>query len=990
LLLALVCATTPAAVTAETAGSGLDDYSVTTWSEKDGLPPASIRALEQGADGDLWLGTETGLVRFDGQRFIPFERVQHGYPPSGSVSALLRATDGSLWVGLNLFDPQRWTRNSYVRGRPSVARVRDGVITTFGEAEGIPDGQVTNFYQDSAGAIWAGSAAGLFRFDGRQWHRVPLPDSGRAAVNAVREDAAGGMWAVGPLAVFRRPSRDAAFEIVTRLSVASNVWQGLSLDRDGRMWMADFESGVRLLNDTGVASRAPAYETKPGSPWRSWKAWGVQILHDSKGTMWVATRGQGLWRIPALGTTDKPRIITSRDGLVNDAVQAIIEDRDGNIWIGTPAGLQRLSPHRVTPVRDLGVVRTLEATADGSVWVGTSAGLTRVTASGRRLLTAEDGLPGRVVLTLHADRVGGLWIATERGVSRYAGGRFTPIKPHPTMQRVFSVTTTRPGDVWMRDLYFQLYHWRDGAFVPLDDVPEDHRRNVFAIYGDRAGNLWIGNAGGRLGVRRADGTFHTYELPIGAVTRLKEDRQGVMWAGGDEGVSRIGAQGIESITRAQGFPGSAKAIVEDRAGDLWVGIGSGITRIDKAEFSRAAAAGGRGFHYRFVNAADGVAGTPIAESGNPGVLAADGTLWFSTSGGVTLVDPARVGASPRLPPVRIESVAADGQRFDAETRMFEPSRASHVHVLFSALTLTDPTRVRFRYRLEDYDHEWVDAPLSREASYINLPPGQYRFVVETTNGDGIWKTGAVTTFGIAPMFYQTGWFYALCVVAAAGLVTGAWRLRVAQVRQQFALVLGERIRMSRDIHDTLLQALAGLALEIDDLSHNLDGARPGTRERTLSMRRRVEAYLREARLLIWDLRTPELATRDLPQALRDIGERAIGDRPVQFDVVVNGTPQRWPPRVKEQLLLIGQEAISNAVRHGHPTRVDLELHCDNKRASLRVTDDGRGFVLDDALHADGHFGLRGMKERAAQVRGTIVIQSTPGRGTLVEATVPTI
>jgi signal transduction histidine kinase len=322
--------------------------------------------------------------------------------------------------------------------------------------------------------------------------------------------------------------------------------------------------------------------------------------------------------------------------------------------------------------------------------------------------------------------------------------------------------------------------------------------------------------------------------------------------------------------------------------------------------------------------------------------------------------------------------------------MFEPSRASHVHVQFSALTLTDPTRVRFRYRLEDYDHDWIDAGPSREASFINLPPGQYRFVVETTNGDGIWTTGAVTTFGIAPMFYQTGWFYALCVVAAAALVTGAWRLRVAQVRQQFALVLGERIRMSRDIHDTLLQALAGLALEIDDLSHNLDGARPGTRERTLSMRRRVEAYLREARLLIWDLRTPELATRDLPQALRDIGERAIGDRPVQFDVVVNGAPQRWPPRVKEQLLLIGQEAISNAVRHGQPTRVGLQLHCDDKRASLRVTDDGRGFDLDDAMHADGHYGLRGMKERAAQVRGTIVIQSTPGQGTLVEATVPTI
>jgi signal transduction histidine kinase len=542
----------------------------------------------------------------------------------------------------------------------------------------------------------------------------------------------------------------------------------------------------------------------------------------------------------------------------------------------------------------------------------------------------------------------------------------------------------------MRDLYFQLFHWRDGAFVPLDDVPESYRRNVFALHGDRAGKLWIGGAGGRLGVRQGDGPFHAYELPIGAVTRLTEDRQGVMWAGGDEGLSRIASDGVESITRAQGFPGSVKAIVEDRAGDIWVGIGSGIIRIEKVEFSRAAAAGGRGFHYRFVNAADGVAGTPIAESGSPGVLAADGTLWFSTSGGATLVDPARVGASPPLPSIRIESVTADGQRFDPVARMFEPSRSSHVHVTFAALAMTDPTRVRFRYRLGNYDHDWVNAGSSREASYINVPPGQYRFVVEVTNGDGMWKTGAVTTFGIAPMFYRTTWFYALCVVAAAAAVTGLWRLRVAQVRQQFALVLGERIRMSRDIHDTLLQGLAGLALEIDDLSHNLDGAKPGSRDRALAMRRRVEAYLREARLLIWDLRTPELATKDLPQALRDIGLRAIGDRPVQLDLVVNGAPQRWPPRVREQLLLIGQEALNNAVRHGHPTRVGLELHCDDTRASLRVTDDGRGFDLDDAIDAEGHYGLRGMRERAAQVRGTIEIQSAPGRGTRVEATVPTI
>jgi signal transduction histidine kinase/ligand-binding sensor domain-containing protein len=960
LLLSLVCATSPVTVWAAPAGAGLDDYNVTTWSERDGLPPASIRALEQGADGDLWLGTETGLVRFDGLRFVPFERLKQGRLPAGAVSALLRARDGALWVGLT--------------GPTGVARIRDGRVTTFSDAEGIPDGQVTSLYQDASGSIWAGSVTGLFRFDGRRWARVMLPESGRDSVVAIREDAGGALWAVGPLAVFRRPARGAAFEVMERIAVASNVWQSLSTDREGRMWMTDFTHGVRRLGDRGASSPL--------------RGWGVQILHDSRGAMWVATRGQGLWRIADAGANRAPDVITSRDGLVNDAVQAVLEDRDRNIWIGTPAGLQRLSPHRVTPRRDLGVVRVLEATGDGSVWVGTSAGLSRITPSGRRLLTAADGLPGAVVLTLHADRAGGLWVATERGVARYFGGRFTSLNGDAQMQRVFAMATTRPGDLWLRDFSFRLFHWRDGAMVPVTDVPESHRRNIFSLYGDRAGNVWIGGTGGRLGVRRADASFQAYDLPIGAVMPIVEDREGAIWAGGSEGLSRITADHVESITRAQGFAGSVKAIVEDRSGDLWVGIGSGIIRIEKADFSRAAAAGGRGLHYRFLNVADGMAGTPIAEGAKTGVRAADGTLWFSTSGGVTLVDPARVGAAPPLPPIRIESVMADGQRFVPETRSFEPSRASHVHIAFNALTLTDPTRVRFRYRLDDYDRDWVDAGAARDASYINLPPGSYNFVVEATNGDGVWTAGAAYAFGIAPMFYQTIWFYALCAALVAAAIAGAWRLRVRGVRRQFALVLGERIRMSREIHDTLLQGLAGLALEIDDLSHNLEGAPPGAQGRVLAMRRRVEGYLREARLSIWDLRTPLVAAQDFPQALREVGERAIGDRPVRLDLVVNGAPQHCPPRVKEQLLLIGQEAVNNAVRHGHPTRVDFELDCDDRCTRLRVSDDGRGFDPDDASHVVGHYGLRGMRERVEQVRGTILIESAPGRGTRVEATVP--
>lgn len=961
-VLVLVCA---GASGAEDVGSALDDYSVTTWTETDGLPAASIRALEQGAEGDLWIGTDTGLVRFDGVNFVPFEKLDQGRLPSGAVGALLRARDGGLWVGLN--------------GRKSIARLRQGAMALFGESEGLPDGQITSLHQDAGGAIWAGSQAGLYRFDGKSWVRVPLPgDDGGGWVLAIREDVPGRLWVVARQTVFRRLHEGAPFEVVEHLGVSSNVWQSLSHDRNGRMWVTDFERGVRPVDGTLPPSLGALH------------GWGVQILHDSRGAMWVATRGQGLWRVPEQMASKAPRVFTTRDGLVNDAVHTVLEDRDGNIWVGTPAGLQRLSPHHVKPVRDLGVVRVLEATPDGSVWVGTSDGLARVSSSGRLIDPEVGGLPGAVVLTLHTSRDGALWVATERGVARYAGGRFSTIDfGEPGMQRVFAIATTKAGDLWMRDYLFRLYHWRAGRMQPLTEVPDAHRRNVFSLYDDRDGHVWIGGSRGRLGVRRADGSFAEYNLPIGAITKLLQDSDGAMWAGGNEGLTRITSRGAETITRDQGFAGSVKSIVEDQAGDLWVGVGTGIIRVEKAEFSRAAAVSGSGFHYRFLNVADGLAGMPIAEGTNTGVRTVDGHLWFATSGGATIVNPAQVGPPPRMPPVRIESITGDGQRFDPATRTFEPARGSHLHVRFTALALTDPTRVRFRYRLVDYDHGWVDAGSSREASFLNLAPGRYRFVVEASNGDGIWQGGATSEFGIAPMFYQTTWFSVLCVGLVGLMVAGAWQYRVQQVRRQFAMVLAERIRMSREIHDTLLQGLAGLALEVDDLSHNLEGAKPGARERVLAMRRRVETYLREARLSIFDLRSPDLATKDLPQALREVGQRIIGDRPVQFDVSVKGAPQRCPPRVKEQLLLIGQEAVNNAVRHGRPTRVSLELSCDQERTRLRISDDGLGFDPDELVEATGHYGLRGMRERAQQVRGTVAIQSVPGGGTLVEAVVPT-
>jgi signal transduction histidine kinase len=308
-----------------------------------------------------------------------------------------------------------------------------------------------------------------------------------------------------------------------------------------------------------------------------------------------------------------------------------------------------------------------------------------------------------------------------------------------------------------------------------------------------------------------------------------------------------------------------------------------------------------------------------------------------------------------------------------------------VQFLFSALTMTDSPRVEFLYRLDGVDREWVPAGTIRQASYANLGPGQYTFRVKAGTGDGTWGQPEVLEFGVLPTFYQTGWFFAALALGAFSLVYATWRLNARRVRMQFALVLAERIRMSRAIHDTLLQGFAGLALQLDDLAHG-EMAPATTRERLRGIRRRVEDYIRDARQSIWDLRSPVLERRSFPDALREVGARAVADLPVALDVNVKGAPLPFQPVVEQQLLLICQEALTNAVRHGAPQRVDVELEYGKSQVSVSVSDDGRGF--DPRAVVTGHYGVINMRERAAQVRGKLTIASQSGKGTRVETVVP--
>jgi len=961
----LICL--PALSVARATDGALADYTVTTWNENDGLPAGRIRAITQDPDGYLWLGTDAGLVRFDGVRFDTWSGLGETRLPVGAVTALISARDRSLWIGVN--------------GRMPLGQIKDGKLTLYGERDGFTGGYTLSLLEDRDGTIWAGTIQGLFHRLGDGWHKFGQQHGlGEGSVTAIYEDRQRRVWVATLTGVFRKEPGHDRFKQVDVITQSSNVWQGFSEDAAGTVWIGDFNEGFRIPGTARPVAGRPR------------RGWGVELLHDRRGDFWVGTQGQGLWRIRSREgqTRERVDVITVDDGIASNAVYSLLEDREGNIWVGSLAGLQRLTPHRVTPVKDLPIPRALEVTSDGSVWVGTTAGLVRFTSAGRKLYTEADGLPGSVVLGLFVDQHGDLWVSAERGVARFSQERFSPLLMVPESQTQRIINITGAGDtLWLRDFSLRLFRWRNGQLTPADDIPEVHRRGASSIHAGKSGNLWIGSSGGKLVVRSRRGEVQTYEPGIGNINSIIEDARGAVWIGGDDGLSRFVHGRFTRITRQDGFTGEIKSIVDDGLGFVWVGNSRSILRLDPGEIDKVAENPGYQVRYRLFNTADGVAGVPFSEGSRSGLRSLDGRLWFITSSGVTIIDPRNIGQAPMPPSVRIESIAADTRSFDPVFPLELPARTSHLQIGFAALMLSDPMRVRYRYRLDGYDRDWVDAGAARQATYTNLPPRQYQFQVMASGGDGTWgKPSTALTFSIQPMFYQTRWFYFVCGLTVFLIVYVSWRLHVRQVRRQFALVLAERIRMSRAIHDTLLQGLAALALQVDDLSHTDDLSSQSGRNRILRIRRQVEDYIRQARRSILDLRTPTLASRDLPQALREAAERVIAGRPVELDVTVKGTPHTYAASVEEQLLLIGQEAVNNAVLHGQARRVAVELDYSDDRMSMRVADDGCGFDPETALKESGHYGLVSMRERAEQVRGRITIASTPGSGTEIETVVP--
>ncbi|MBS1818438.1 MAG: ATP-binding protein [Acidobacteria bacterium] len=949
----------------------LTDYTFTSWSRKDGLV-GPVWAIAQDGNGFLWLGTDTALVRFDGVRFVAWEALGGRALPRLPIRTLLVAKSGSLWLGFG--------------GGGGLARIDGRVVTTWVGGDGSESmGAVTGIAEDQAGTVWASAATGLYRLVNTHWERLGaragLPDEG--AVNAFI-DRSGALWVSTPDGLYRRPRTDeGAFEKIEP-SYDPQRPLNFSQDADGRIWVSDSLVGFRALG--------------PGPTLRGTEAGrGYRMLHDARGHLWVATIGQGLWRVRRSGDQKRPLMIertTVLSGLSSDAVRTVFEDRDGNIWAGTTEGVDRLVPHRVTPWTNLGLVNTIDVTSDGRVWAGTADGLIPFNLTPAGWQAADAHVPVRGAIAIRGAAAGGLWVATSTALYRVSGTSVTPVAAPRTPRPVTieALATDAQGEAWVVTSAGDILRTDHTGLQVRDRVPELRGVRTNAALVDRSGRLWVSYGGTRIGVIGRPGEFRTItEAAVGTGPHydLYEDPSGAIWISGADGLTRFAGEQIAFVGQASGLPpGGVYSITQDARNDLWLATASGIIRLSPDEVQRAIATPQHTMRFRIYDTSDGLAGYPVALGDRNALRATDGSLWFVTSRGISVADP-RALATLRQPPlVAIDETRADDVPLDGTD---VPPGTSKLQIFYTAPELTSPLKTRFRYRLEGFDRDWIDAGTRREALYTNLPPREYTFRVSVSQDDGRWsETEATFAFTLHPRFYQTWWFVLIVAATLAALTWAAWQFRVRQLRRQFAMVLGERVRLSRELHDTLLQSLVGVALEFDAVSKTIESSPATARARVIKIREQVEEYIREARRSIWSLRSPALDTGDLIDALKDSAERARAGHDVAFTFDQTGDRRRLASNVEHQLLRIGQEAMLNAVRHAGATAIRMHLHYDPTQVVLSIADNGRGFdPTQSTERTTDHYGLTTMQERAQQVGGRLTIASTPGHGTTIDAVVPT-
>jgi signal transduction histidine kinase/ligand-binding sensor domain-containing protein len=942
----------------------LSQYLHTSWTQEEGsaLPPTY--ALAQTTDGYLWLGTEKGLLRFDGMRFTEWS------PTSGPALPILnigwlRCASGSLWVGTQV----------------GLFRVDHGRALRYPATGKLPCPVIVSMLEDRAGRLWLLNAcSGVYTL-------ALLSPDGSLQTFGMRDGLPD-----GPFRVFQGPQDNLL--IVTTTSVCqwspgspavcakapARDLSAIAGIGDGQFLMADGKKG-QVFHFSGG-------QEVPVGPHIQNVAFSKALLQDRDGNVWIGTEGQGLLRMRG----NKVDRFTRTEGLSGNVVTALTEDTEGDIWVATARGIDRIRDPKLQFYSTLSglssdLIDSVSAGHDGAIWIGTAAGLNRLANEQVTVYSREAGLPNPMVLSSYEDVSGELWVATGAGLMFQDRDRFGEVltKSGQHLARVFNLASDPSGAVWLADGQLGLFAVRNRVAHPVT-VPGLDTGDIVAL-SVAPGEVWLGHQHGGITVLCKDSTKH-YDghdgLGNGPVRALYEDRHGTVWAGTGDGLSRFRDSRWTTWTAAQGLPeGGVQGIVEDDMGALWLLTPAGVLRLPLTSLDSPP----KSFQFVLYGRTEGLRlGNGMT---NPRIThSRDGRIWVCTEDGVAAIDPARMKKNPIAPPVAIEQVIADGKIYDPTLRGEIGFRGHDLQIVYTGISLMVPERVRFRYRLEGLDSQWTDAGTRRNVSYMNLPPRHYRFQVIACNNDGLWNNaGADFALRVDPYFYQTKWFALLCLTAVTLLVWSAHRLKVRRVVSRLQLIAAERVRFGRELHDSLLQGFSGVVFLLEAAARQFETAPEAAKQRLDRAIDQADRSLREAREMIVSMRIPVLENNTLPEALQTTVEEMMFGMAVDFQFEVKGRPEQGSYNVEANLFLIAREAVTNALKHASAKRIRLELCYTPRELCLTIQDDGVGFRPEEAADKAGHFGFHGMQERARLIRGRFSVNSAPGCGTTIEVAV---
>lgn len=941
------------------------------WTIENGFPGRQVNAFAQTPDGYLWIGTAEGLFRFDGFNFVSTQELSPGSAPLTGVLGLLTDGSGTLWV----------------RTQGSILRRHNGT------------------FED----VTSDLAPGSF-------------------INAMSRAGDGGILLSnlksGEILLGKNGFRTVALSPTLKTALVMCLAQ----TSDGKIWLGTRADGLFYVNNGQIVAASG------GLPERKINS----LLPMRDGTLWIGTDdGLIFWN----GTAITPNSVAS--SLSHVQISALLQDRDGNVWAGTPHGLVRLNSKGSVLQEDAkhaaGEITSLFEDREGDLWIGSAQGIERLRDSAFVTYSASEGLPAESNGPLYVDSGGRTWFGPSNGglywlrdgsvtavaigglrddpvysISGYTdqvwiGRRLsglthifidngaTRTKTYRqsdglAQDSVSAVRVGRDGSVWAGTLSGGVSRLKDATFTTYSRSNGLASNSVASIEEGHDGTMWFATRGG-LSAFSGD-RLKTYTprdgLPSDDVTSVEEDSQANLWIGSSGGLAVLAANtsvGIQGLQRY--VPDPVFGIAEDKNGFLWILTSKRICRIDRARLLSGSIGPG---DIREYGLADGLRSTEGVRRERSIVTDSHGAIWFSLSRGISVIDPSQ--ARDELPPIaQIESASADSRPIAMQAPVRIPGPLRRIAFNYTGLSLSVPQRIRFRYMLDGFDHDWSEATSARQAIYTNLGPGRYRFRVMSSNRDGVWTgTEAAFPFNIDPAFWQTWWFRLLCVVCVLAAVWMFHTLRMRQVAKRMQARLEERIqereRLARNLHDTLLQGVISASIQLDVANDRLPEDSPAKPlvKRVLEL---MQLVTEEGRNSIRSLRLSRPESNTLEQAIGQLGESLASDTDVEFHVIVEGRPRPLQSATWDEAYHIASEAVTNAFRHARAGKIEVEVEYAVLHFNIVVRDDGCGIDVNVlGKGREGHWGLPGMRERAEQIGARLQVLSRPDSGTEVELRIP--